>query len=513
MIHRAILIACLVMALAPASARCQCGPDGSPPCMTDASETTDCCQAIDLVSSYDPNDKRGPAGFGLQRSLAPGAFMPYTIYFENLPAATAPAQEVRVTDLLDPAVFELATFAFAAVGFGDTSLAAPPGASSFSVDIDRRPAQNLIVRFEGSLNPQTGAMACRFRSLDPITLDPLDDPDGGFLPPNLNAPQGEGFVTYVLRAKSSLATGTRIANTAHIVFDVNPPIDTPEWFNTVDADRPIAHVDPLPPLVSRSDFGVSWAGTDVGSGLRDYTIYVSDDGGPYAPWLTTTPAQTDTFPGELGHVYRFYALSRDSVGNLEPVPNQPDATTSVDSTTAALPTLVDARSDGARVRVLWFAADRPQGAAIERRTEATPWNELGVPAEIGRGYLEYTDSTAVAGERYGYRLRLPRAQGFAYFGEVWIETNALTDLALGLSGPNPSRNPIMVNFSLPGPGSALLELFDVGGRRIFARQLSDLGPGSHRYPISEVGSLAAGGYLLRLSHGGRSLMRKVVVIP
>lgn len=480
--------------------------------MTDDSETTDCCQPISLVSSYDPNDKVGLPGFGILHSVSERAFLPYTIYFENLSSASAPAQEVRVIDSLDPALFDFSTFAFTAVGFGDTSVTAPPGLSTYSVDVDRRPIQNMIVRFEGSLNQQTGSMTCRFRSLDPITLDPLDDPDAGFLPANHVPPEGEGFVTYIVRANPALPTGTRIANTAHIVFDVNPPIDTPEWFNTVDADRPTAQVDPLPPVALRQDFGVSWSGSDVGSGVRDYTIYVSDDNGPYAPWLVTTHAQTDTFPGELGHRYRFYAVSRDSVGNLEPAPNQPDATTSVDSTTASLPALADARSDGAQIRVLWFAPEHLDGAAIERRTESTAWVDVGAPHEAGRGYLEYRDSTAVAGERYGYRLRVPQGQGVAYFGEVWIEANATVELALSLSGPNPARNPLMLNLTIPGPGSALLEMFDVSGRRVFARQLSNLGRGAHRYPMSEAGALATGGYMIRLSYAGRSLIRKIVVL-
>lgn len=513
---RLALLGCIasgIATFAPPPARAQCGPDGAPPCMPPEFGLTDCCREIEYVNSYDPNDKVGLPGYGAQRSIAAGAFLPYVIYFENLPAATAPAQEVRVTDNLDPARFDLATFTFTGFGFGDTSLVVPPGSSSHVVNVDLRPGQNLIVRFEGALDPQTGGLTCRFRSIDPATGDPLDDPDGGFLPPNQNPPAGEGHVSFVVRAKPALPTGTRIANTAHIVFDVNPPIDTPEWFNTVDADLPVSEVDALPPIAPRRDFGVSWSGGDVGSGLRDYTVFVSDDGAPYAPWRVATTAQTDTFPGEHGHTYRFYTVCRDSAGNVEPAPGQPDATVYLDTTTAALPSLVDARSDGRHVRLLWFAAETPAGLAVERRTKATEWAVVGAPVGVGRSYLEFRDSTVVAGERYGYRLSIPGGGGAASFGEVWVHVYATLEFAFAPIQPNPARNPIVVDYAVPGAGNAFLEMFDARGRRVLARRLSDLGPGSHRYSLAEAGPLAAGGYMIRLSHGGRALTRKVVVMP
>jgi hypothetical protein len=42
--------------------------------------------------------------------------------------------------------------------------------------------------------------------------------------------------------KQGLATGTDIQNKARIVFDANPPIDTPSWMNTLDATEPASQV-------------------------------------------------------------------------------------------------------------------------------------------------------------------------------------------------------------------------------------------------------------------------------
>lgn len=71
-----------------------------------------------IPGSHDPNEKTGPGGFGPAGYLIPTANFPYRIEFENDPTATAPAQRVLITDLLDPSL-DLNTFALTEAGFGD----------------------------------------------------------------------------------------------------------------------------------------------------------------------------------------------------------------------------------------------------------------------------------------------------------------------------------------------------------------------------------------------------------
>jgi hypothetical protein len=58
-------------------------------------------------------------------------------------------------------------------------------------------------------------------------------------------------------------------------------------------------------------------GTDVGAGVQDYTVYVSDNGGPFTAWQTNTTATQANFTDALGHTYGFYSIARDLVGNIE----------------------------------------------------------------------------------------------------------------------------------------------------------------------------------------------------
>jgi len=59
------------------------------------------------------------------------------------------------------------------------------------------------------------------------------DPSIGFLPPN-NGTDGQGFVTFSVRAREQASNLFRIDATASIIFDQNEPIDTPPIFNTVN---------------------------------------------------------------------------------------------------------------------------------------------------------------------------------------------------------------------------------------------------------------------------------------
>ncbi len=277
--------------------------------------------------SFDPNDKVGAGGAGAQRFISGEEPLRYAVFFENLETATAPAQEVVITDQLDPTTMDLSTFNLGPIAFGNTEVVPPTGSKNFMTDVDLRPAQNLIVRIVVQLDLNTGLLTYRFTSLDPATGQPPDDPLAGFLPPNINPPEGDGSVVFTVMPHRGLPTGTVIRNKARIIFDQNPPIDTPEWFNTIDNEKPTSQIAALPAM-SPTNFTVQWSGNDPGSGIRDFTVFVSDDGGPFVPLLINTTQTSTTFQGQLGHTYGFIVVARDNTFNIEDAPNLPDAVTS-----------------------------------------------------------------------------------------------------------------------------------------------------------------------------------------
>lgn len=246
---------------------------------------------LTIVTSIDPNDKAGPQGFSTEHFIpSMDQQLLYVIYFENVDTATAPAEDIQITDYLDQNLdwtwFE----------FGETS---HPATTSFS--------------------PTTGKITWTFYNIN--------------LPPNVNPPEGEGWVSFTIKPKKDLPSGTKIKNKATIDFELYyppPPMETREVFNTIDALPPNSSIEALAETQPLSNFEVRWSGADddSGSGIKDYSIYVSDNGGIYTLWLTTDSTSA-IFTGRNGHTYRFFSLARDNVGNTELSPTEPDAVTTI----------------------------------------------------------------------------------------------------------------------------------------------------------------------------------------
>jgi hypothetical protein len=77
--------------------------------------------------------------------------------------------------------------------------------------------------------------------------------------------------------------------------------------------------------------------------------------------------------------------------------------------------------------------------------------------------------------------------------------------------PNPTRREMTAAFSLPAAGRAVLELYDMAGRRLSRRE-SSLGEGTHVLPVAPGARLAPGVYIVQLTSGAGTLRARAVVI-
>ena len=284
-----------------------------------------------IIVPGDPNDKIGSLGAGAAHYLSgSGAPLRYTIEFENEPTASASARDISITDQLDPTKVDISTFAFGPLGFGSTVVSPPPAQNQYTTTVDLRPANDLLVQINASLNVSTGLLTYTFRSLDPATSQPPTDPTAGFLPPDTSPPAGEGFVFYTVAPLKGLASGTVITNQASVVFDVNPAILTPVWSNPLDVDAPVSALASLPKHEHTAAIPLQLSGTDTGgSGIGGYNVYVSDNGGAFTLGLANVPGPTATFTGVTGHTYSFISQAEDAVLNLETLKTVAEATTKV----------------------------------------------------------------------------------------------------------------------------------------------------------------------------------------
>lgn len=279
------------------------------------------------VASFDPNMKAGPSTIG-NAAVSGQKALEYAIFFENLEDATANAQVVRVTDQLDPEVYDLSSFAFRGYGWGDTIFYQPPGMTYDSAYVDMRPEEDFLVKIISEFNPETGFAEWRFTTVDPQTLELTEDLFAGFLPPNdPETGSGEGYVTFAVKVKEDLPQGRAVRNKATIYFDNNAPIETNTWQNTIDFLSPESEVVNAEVIGSGHDrIVLHWEGEDdpVGTGIRSYAIYYAINGGPYELWQANLTGLSDTMDYDGNNDYYFYSIATDFAGNVEAAPETED---------------------------------------------------------------------------------------------------------------------------------------------------------------------------------------------
>jgi hypothetical protein len=282
------------------------------------------------VNSRDPNDKVGPDGSGVEGFTTPDVPFDYTIYFENVATATAPAQRVVITDVIDTSTFDPASIELGAIIVGTKIVAIPPAGLREWSGVAEIDDPDLLLGIDVSWTEATSTMTWTLETLDRATQLPTDDPLAGFLPPNVEASEGEGSVRFLIEPRVR-TDGTVLTNDATIVFDVNDPIGTGPWTNTLDGTAPASAIAPLAEFARSASIPLSWSASDAVSGVGLVEIWVRRDAGVAELWriVSDPTVTTDTFVGADGSTYAFWTKAWDRAGNIEPPPGAPDAVTTV----------------------------------------------------------------------------------------------------------------------------------------------------------------------------------------
>ena len=231
--------------------------------------------ANQVVRSLDPNEMVGPIGVGDENYIGETRTIDYRILFENKKEATAPAYRIRISDVLDENVFDVSS-----VRFGETS--------------------HEGVGYDWKITREGNRLSW--------------DIEGIELPPNVNAPEGEGYVSFSVGLKPGLKSGTQLKNKAAIIFDYNETIETNEYMNTLDLVAPIAEMKEA--TVEGNTATVTCTATDEGAGVSHYLFYASLNGGE-ARYLGQNTEPTFSFDAGKNADYTVYALAVDHVGNTQ----------------------------------------------------------------------------------------------------------------------------------------------------------------------------------------------------
>jgi PKD repeat protein len=167
---------------------------------------------------------------------------------------------------------------------------------------------------------------------------------------------------------------------------------------------------------------------------------------------------------------------------------------------------------GSQPNLSWttYSQSNTRGFAVERSMDGLSFDEVGFVNGQGTStetqkYL-WQDPNAPA-IHYYYRLRMIDQDGNFQFSNTVELTRGLGMVGITKVYPNPFTDALSVELSSPGNGWADLALYDLSGRKVLAYDgLSTAGD-----LITLTGlNLASGTYLLRLTVGAETTMRKVV---
>ena len=269
------------------------------------------------VNSLDPNDIYGylsESGSHYMRQEIQN--VQYEIEFENdSTLATAAARTIIVRDTLDATKFDLNSLAARSVTIGDKRLELN-GEQTFARTLDLRPEIYVIAQVEQDYDPATGIIQWTIQSLDPMTMEPTDDPNQGVLPVNYYG-NGVGFIDYSINLKEAFDDGTEISNRAGIIFDQEDIIMTPTWTNTVDAVKPTSHIEEVTPVADSLSF--SFVSEDNRSGVWYHSLYYRNDS-TQMQWQVKKPQITENslmLYFDDFQTTEYLVMAVDSAGNVE----------------------------------------------------------------------------------------------------------------------------------------------------------------------------------------------------
>jgi RHS repeat-associated protein len=233
----------------------------------------DASGGVPWVVSRDTNEIQGPVGYGDGRYISGVQVLEYKIEFENDPNATAPAQLVKITCPLDSNL-DLGTFKVGTFAFGNFKKDAGFNSFAFQELADAVQETGTFVFLEAVLDAYQSEARFLFQTIDPNTDLPPTDPRVGFLPPN-NGTSGQGYVTFQINMKDRTETLAKIFANASIVFDENPPIDTPTIFNTIDKTPPTVSLNAS---VVSGGVLIQFDNADIGSGVQSVDLFIVENG-------------------------------------------------------------------------------------------------------------------------------------------------------------------------------------------------------------------------------------------
>jgi hypothetical protein len=169
-------------------------------------------------------------------------------------------------------------------------------------------------------------------------------------------------------------------------------------------------------------------------------------------------------------------------------------------------------------RLVVFAGTSSVDAwALDLSITPSPWAQL---TPTGTPPPAFQDYSAIYDSRNDRAVLFGAAPGNRTWALNWerpvtgVPVVSAVNVGFRFEGarPSPGRT-LTLSFTIPTNDPVRLDLFDLRGRAVLTQTIPGVGPGAHLIRISDADRLPPGNYLMRLSQGGSSRSKKVVLLP
>ena len=252
----------------------------------------------------------GPVGQGDDGHVPADRQLPYTVTFTNPVDAESALTEIRIVTTLDEAL-DPRSFSLGDLRLGDRTFGLPDAAVC-TVEFDLTEEEGYILSVSAGLDINTNIATFLIRAIDPTTglevtgdLSPL-------------APGEQGEIGYTIAVDGDSAqTAQTVTASARVFYNDEAARVTGRVVNTIDATAPTTTLEVVELAPGR--YALSWSADDeeLGSGVLDYGVFVSVNGGQYYAWLSHTDETSAEFVDRLGRSVEFVVIACDLAGNLE----------------------------------------------------------------------------------------------------------------------------------------------------------------------------------------------------
>jgi len=259
----------------------------------------------------------GPNGFGTLGMVPADTPLPYLISFEKSNTTAEAVAQVRIVQQLD-ADLDVRSFRLGDIQIGDLYVNIPDGRGAFTGEFDFTEERGMVLRVVAGGDVLSDTVSWLLTAVDPDTGLPVTDAERGLLLPD--AAYQEGVVSYTIKADPDADTGTELQAEARVFFNNDAPLDTNTVVHRLDAEAPVSSL--IVTNVGNGSYQLDWQAVDdpQGSGVLDYTVYASVNGGAYTAWLRRTEETSAVYEGRPNWTVQFIVLASDAAGNIEDAP-------------------------------------------------------------------------------------------------------------------------------------------------------------------------------------------------